>query len=125
MNAERLVLGLEEQFWTGGAALYRERLSDDALLVFAAPVGVLSKADAARSVAESARWEEVHLGDVRFVHLNGEALIVTYTASARRAGDPSPYSAQASSAYVYRDGQWALAFHQQTGAADGPRSTEG
>ncbi len=125
MDSERLVRDLEEQFWTGGVDLYRERLSDDALLVFAAPIGVLSKADAVQSIAQSPRWAEVRLSGTRFVHLNSEALIMTYSASARRAGDESPYRAQASSAYVHRDGRWMLAFHQQTGAADAPRSTGG
>jgi len=40
--------------------------------------------------------------------------LVTYKATAHRAGEPKPYRARASSAYVHDGRHWKLAFHQQT-----------
>jgi hypothetical protein len=114
MDVERQLLDLEEQFWKGDAEFYRRNLTDDALMVFAEPVGVLTKDQTVQAIAGSPRWVEIGIRDVRMVRLAEDAVIATYKVSARRERGAAPYPALASSAYVNRQGAWKLAFHQQT-----------
>lgn len=105
---------LEKQFWTGDASFYDEHLSRDALMVLAEPVGVMTRAHVVSAVAASTRWARVSLEQVRFVELDANAAILSYTARARRQEDGAEYTALLSSTYVRRGGRYWLAFHQQT-----------
>jgi hypothetical protein len=109
---EQQILELEEQFWRGGADVYRRHLAADALMVFG-PVGVLDRDGIIASVEGGQRWDDVAFSDVRFVRLTGDACVVTYRADAQRAGEAA-YTALVGSVYVRRDGAWQLAFHQHT-----------
>ena len=113
-DLEKQLLRLEEQFWKGNVDFYRHNLTEDALMVFQEPVGILARDTIVESLAGSQRWAEVRFRDVHLLRLTDKAAVVTYEASARRGGEPSRYSAFASSVYVKRDGSWVLAFHQQT-----------
>jgi hypothetical protein len=114
MNLQGHLMNLEEEFWKGDADFYRRNLVDDALMVFAEPVGVLTKDRTVETIAGAPRWVEVHLREPAVVRLAEDAAMVTYKAEARREGDDAPYSALAGSAYVRRGDSWKLAFHQQT-----------
>lgn len=110
------LLALEESFWYGDGAFYQQHLAADALMVFGDPVGVLDRETTVRSIADSPRWQQVQLEDVRLAALGADAVVLTYRATARRNEDEPEYRARASSAYVHRGGEWLLAFHQQTPA---------
>ena len=99
---------LKEQLWKGDADLYQENLT------VAAPVGVLTREETLETIAAGPRWAQVSFDDARVVALDELAVVLTYRASARRAGAEGRYTARASSAYVRREGWWKLAFHQQT-----------
>jgi hypothetical protein len=114
MEAEEALLALEEQFWKEDATFYREHLTADAVLVFPDPVGVLTKEETVQAVAEAPRWARVRMSDVRVVRLADDAAVLTYRAEAERDAQGSRYEALASSAYVFHDASWKLAFHQQT-----------
>lgn len=114
MNDEKELLGLEEEFWRGGADFYRTNVTDEALMVFAEPVGVLDKAQAVESIASAPRWSDVRFEGAKVVRLSNDAALLTYKATARRDGDAAPYVTLASSVYVVRAGGRKLAFHQQT-----------
>jgi hypothetical protein len=111
----------EERFWKGDADFYRKHLAPDALMVFAEPIGVLTRERIIEAVASTRRWASVRFDNVRFIKLDEHAVIMTYTAYAEREGDGTAYSALVSSAYVQRGGSWTLVFHQQTpgGGGDG------
>jgi hypothetical protein len=47
------------------------------------------------------------------VQLSDGAVVVTYEVDAERANG-EPYRAVVSTGYVKRDGEWKMAFHQQT-----------
>lgn len=111
-----MLIGLEEGLWKGGGDLYRERLAEDALLIV--PGAVLTKEETAAAIEASPRWTSVSIEDPRLVELGEGSALVIYRASARRDGDAGPYKALVGSAYVRRDGDWELAFHQQTPLAD-------
>lgn len=114
MELEEHLLGLEEQFWKGDADFYRLSLTDDSLMVFAEPIGILTKDRTIETLASSPRWGEIRFEDVHMVQLAEDSAIVAYKAVARREGAGSGYSALVSSAYVRRGGSWKLAFHQHT-----------
>lgn len=110
---------VEERLWKGDADYYRQHLADDALLVFADPVGVLDKEAAIRSLAARPPWKEVTLTAVRILELSADAVLLTYRVTALREGSPppqqaTPYQALGTSVYVERGGAWLLVFHQQT-----------
>jgi hypothetical protein len=109
---------LEKQFWTGDAAFYDRNLARDALMMFAEPIGVLTRERVVDAVASSPRWGEVSLEQVRFVELDQYAGILSYRARARTKEDGAEYSALVSSVYVQRGGRCWLAFHQQTPDVD-------
>jgi hypothetical protein len=104
---------LENQFWSGDAAFYNEHLARDALMVFAEPVGVMTREHVISAVAASTRWAEVSFEQVRFVELDANAAILSYMVRARQR-DGAEYTALLSSTYVRRGGRYWLAFHQQT-----------
>jgi hypothetical protein len=109
---------LEKQFWEGDAAFYEDNLSLDALMVFPQPVGVLTRSRIIESVRAAPRWSAVSFERMHFLQLNEDAVMLAYTARARRTGEHRDYVAIASSAYVRRSGRFWLAFHQQTPALD-------
>ncbi len=113
VQIEKLLLDLEKQFWMGEADFYQRHLTDDSLMVFAEPVGVMIKANDIKTSAVGPRWTTVSFEDVRVVELSDYAALLTYKASAGRKGNGSKYMALASSAYVKLDNSWKLAFHQQ------------
>ena len=111
---EDLLFAMEEQFWLESAAYYQRNLADAALMVFPDPAGVQVKDEILSSVAGPSRWIDVALEEHRVMELSNGAALVTYKATAHRAGEPKPYRARASSAYVHDGRDWKLAFHQQT-----------
>lgn len=109
------LLSEEERFWKGDEDFFREHLAQGALMVFAEPIGALTRERVIAEIAVAPRWTRVSMQEVRWVDLGPEAVIVSYAANAERDG-AAPYRAFASSVYVLREGTWQLAFHQQTPA---------
>jgi hypothetical protein len=113
MPVKEQLLALETQFWTAGAEFYRSHVDGQCLLAFAEMAGLMSNRQVAATVTDGPRWTDLAVEEVGFLQLADDVALLTYRASARRAGG-DPYRAVVSSAYVRRDGAWKLAFHQQT-----------
>ena len=113
MPLDKTLLALERQFWLGDADSYRKNLADECLLAFTEMAGVSSKEEIARTVEGGQRWRDLALQLKGLVEPAAGVAILTYEATATRAGG-EPYAALVSSAYVQRDHGWKLAFHQQT-----------
>lgn len=107
------LLALEEEFWKGDSVFYQQKLTEDCLMVFPDPVGVLSRKEIITSIAQSQRWSEIVFDKVRVISLSEEAIILTYFASAVRE-DGSSYKTYATSIYQNINDTFLLAFHQQT-----------
>ena len=108
------LVALERRLWTEAtAALYEEYLTDDALMVFAEPAGVLDKRATVAAVEENGPWETVDLHDVRTIELSDDATVLVYRARGVRGGGP-PYETWATSVYVRQDEGPRLALHQQS-----------
>lgn len=105
---------IEEELWTGGEASYRRLLAEEAVLVFADPVGAMNRDETLASIASAPRWTDVVLEEVREAVLAEDIVLLTYRDTARRPDLEEPYTARASSLYTRHGGDWKLAFHQQS-----------
>jgi hypothetical protein len=117
MDLETKLLEVERLLWRNDAELYRDNLTDEALLVFP-ETGVITRDVAIDAIlvenAEGRRWAEVNFERARSVRLTDDVAVLTYRVTARWEHDASEYRALASSVYVKRDGAWKLTFHTQS-----------
>jgi hypothetical protein len=116
MRIEERLLEVERRGWTAlssgdGGAHYRQHLTDDALMAFS--FGVMTRDQAIAAMEAAPPWAHFQLSDPRAVALTEDSGVLVYRVVARRVGE-EPYSAVISSTYVCRNGEWKLAFHQQT-----------
>jgi hypothetical protein len=112
MALEQDLLKLEKGFWTEDADYYREHVDEECLLAFADFAGVRGNEEIA-SMRGDSNWTNINLDEKGLAHLSNEAVVLTYEVSAdRKSGEP--YKALVSTGYVKRDGEWKMAFHQQT-----------
>jgi hypothetical protein len=118
MTTTHDLLRLERAGWealsTSGeaaAAFYSDVLATQVLMVL--PGGmVLDDRDEVIDSMSGAPWESFELSEERVHELAGNCAVIVYRASARR-GDRE-YHAVFNSTYVFEDGAWRLALHQQT-----------
>ena len=115
MDTELLV-DLEHKGWhalsgENGAEFYDAFLADEAMM--ALPFGVMERDACIEAIAAAPPWATYELSDVSVVVLSDESAMVVYTATAQREGQPQ-YRAVMSTTYVLREGEWLIAFHQQT-----------
>ena len=105
---------LETGFWRGTRNYYDEHLADECFAVYPEPAGIMSRDEILRSIDDLARWEQVELEDIAMIEPTPGVAILTYRATASRAGSDQPYRALVGSVYVKQDDVWKLAFNQQT-----------
>jgi ketosteroid isomerase-like protein len=118
---------IERGFWTGDAAFYQNNMTEDALIAFAPPHGLLPKAQAVASVAELPRWQTVELEVCRAIFISDCVVLLAYRACGCTADDGQPCAARVVSSYVKRRGRWMLVFQQHTpeGALQGDAAGTG
>lgn len=114
MEMEKRLLDLEERFWKGDATFYEQCLWEEAIMVFPAPVGMMTRERIIAAIAKGPRWTTVGFDGVHFSRPSRQTAILSYWAEARRESDGSKYTTFAGSLYVNEDDEWRLAFHQQT-----------
>ncbi len=109
--------GLERRLWTNDPEIYRDTLAEEALLSFP-ETGIIGREVAVDAIrqenAEGRHWAEVEFADVRVMQPADEAAVLMYRVRARWNHEAQATNAMASSLYVRRNGDWKLAFHQQT-----------
>jgi hypothetical protein len=118
MDPKQSLLELERQLWNADREFYRETLSEDAMMVFPEPTGILERPDILDSLGGGGRWQSIEFGDVRLVESGDDIAQLVYRAVAERTEDGSEYSALVTTTYVRENGTWNLLSHQQT-PADG------
>jgi hypothetical protein len=106
---------IERDFWTtDDRAFYETNLTDDALMAFDAPHGLLGKAQAVQTIQGTPRWQRVELEDCHAIFVSDSVVLLAYRARGWHAEDAEPYTARIVSSYVKRRGRWMLTFHQHT-----------
>ena len=92
---------IERRLWLEGAAAYASHVDPECVMVFAAPVGILSGPAIAESLTGAPRWAEVEMEDAHLARPSDDLAVLAYrawcTSTYRRVG-----------------GAWALVQHQQT-----------
>lgn len=114
MSLSKELAKLESGFWRGTRNYYDEHLADESVAVYPEPTGMLSRDDILRSIDDGARWQQVELEDMAMIEPMPGVAMLTYRATASRAGADMPYRALVGSVYVKQDDVWKLAFNQQT-----------
>ncbi len=114
MSVEQELWELEERFWLDGAETFRKKLSDDAVMVFPYPAGILQGNAIIEGLGSAPRWRSVVMSD-RVFRRRGETALLAYRASAEREGEPM-LEALCASTYLNDGGEWRLISHQQTPA---------
>lgn len=108
------LLKLEKGFWTEDGDYYREHLEDQCLLALSEDMaGLTDKETIAKSNPGKGRWTDVALDEKGIAELSDDSAILTYEITCKKK-DGTPYNALVSTGYVKRDGEWKMAFHQQT-----------
>ena len=113
MALEQDLMQLEKGFWTEGGDYYREHVDEDCLVAFEGMAGVHSNEEIAGMNPGAGNWTGAKLEEKGLIELSDESLILTYEVSATKK-DGATHRALCSTGYVKRDGEWKMAFHQQT-----------
>lgn len=108
------LFALERRFWMEGEGFFAEALASEARLVFADPVGALDREEAVTTIGGAPRWSSVDMAPLQCRALSDDAALIVYEAEGRRDGQAHPYRTLAGTLYVRENGDWKLAFHQQT-----------
>jgi hypothetical protein len=113
--AQELIM-VERRGWDAlcsndAVAYYRGHLTEDAVMAF--PFGVMGREEALSAMATAEPWSHYDMKAPTVIPLTSDAGVVVYGVRAQREGQ-EPFSAVLSSTFVRRDGEWKLAFHQQS-----------
>ena len=111
---EEALWELERQFWlrAGDVDFYGEKLTEDAVMVFPAPYGIVDRAAVLDAIAAATDWTTVTLDDRKHLRLSETSAVLAYRGTGVRP--EGEYATYATSVYALRDGVWKLALHQQT-----------
>jgi hypothetical protein len=120
MTAEKIseqLISRERAGWEAlkngrGKEFYAGCLSGDAMMVL--PFGVYDRPASIQAIDDEHPWAGYEHFEYRTVELGEDAAVLSYRVRAERPELDSPYQALVSSVYVRREGEWLLAFHQQT-----------
>ncbi|MFC7228742.1 nuclear transport factor 2 family protein [Salinirubellus salinus] len=114
MGTKESLLELERQLWNADEEFYRDTLSEDAVMVFPEPTGILERSAVLEALGGADRWRCIEFDDERLVEVDDTVVQLVYRAVAERSGDGSEYTAFITTTYVQADGSWRLSSHQQT-----------
>jgi hypothetical protein len=114
MGTKESLLELERQLWDADEEFYRDTLSEDAVMVFPEPTGILDRSAVLESLGGADRWRRIEFDDERLLKIDEDIFQLVYRAVAERGGDGSEYMAFITTTYVRADGSWRLSSHQQT-----------
>jgi len=114
MGPKESLLELERQLWNADEEFYRDKLSEDAVMVFPEPTGILDRSAVLESLGGADRWRRIEFDDERLLKIDDDIFQLVYRAVAERSEDGSEYTAFITTTYVRADGSWRLSSHQQT-----------
>jgi hypothetical protein len=116
-DLEARIITLDKQGWeawkNNDPAWFESNTTAD--FVSISSDGISSRADVIRSTASDCKVTAFSLADFRFVVLDSNAVLLTYTATqdAVCGGKPAPAKLQVAVNYVKRGGRWLEAMYMQ------------
>ena len=114
MGTKESLLELERQLWNADEEFYRDTLSEDAVMVFPEPTGILERSAVLESLGGADRWRRIEFDAERLLEVDDDVVQLVYRAVAERNEDGSEYTALITTTYVEANGSWQLLTHQQT-----------
>ena len=111
MSSQTDFWNMEQNFWTEGAGFFRDNMARNAIMVFPAPVGLLSGQEIIDGLDRAPRWEKIAFENRKKLE-NGKFTVLSYRADGKRA-DGENYRALCSTSYFKEDGDWKLFSHQR------------
>lgn len=113
LDGDGALWAIEEGFWTGGEATYRNIIDPDCIMAFPAPAGLLAGPAIAESLAGAPCWTRVEMTERHLAQPGPHMAVLGYRARGIREG-AEPYEAFCTSSYRSVAGAWRLVQHQQT-----------
>lgn len=113
MEDDRL-WGFEQSLWIEGPDNYREKVSDEVLMVLPRPPYVFTGEQAIEAVAATPVWDRVELTDRQVSRPQEGLIVIAYRARAEKDGH-SGYEAHCTSVIRRLEHEvWRVVQHQQT-----------
>jgi hypothetical protein len=113
MALEQDLLRIEKGFWTEGGDYYRDHVAEQCLVAFGDMAGLRSNQEIADMNPGAGNWTNAKMRQKGLVELTDDCAVLTYEVDAAKK-DGARRHALCSTGYVRRDGEWKMAFHQQT-----------
>ena len=113
MRLKDELLEIEKGFWLAGVEEARAHVTEEVMLLFKQMKGLYPREQAAQSMSDPNRWQDLRLSDVMVTQPADNLALLGYEARAKRA-DGQPYRCLAGSTYVCEGGTWKLAMHQHS-----------
>ncbi len=111
------LIAIERSLWKNEPNVYHQAYIPEAILIFP-KVGRIGRSQAVDAIREENKagraWAEVNLDNVATLNLGDETVLLTYRAVARWNYEKVATTTHCSTLYVKREGNWMVAFHQQT-----------
>ncbi|WP_139042951.1 DUF4440 domain-containing protein [Halorubrum tropicale] len=89
MGSKESLLELERQLWNADEEFYRDKLSEDAVMVFPEPTGILDRSAVLESLGGANRWQRIEFGDEQLLKIDDDIFQLVYRAVAERSEDGS------------------------------------
>ncbi len=109
---QAILWDMEERFWTSGMDNARATTSENAVMIFPYPPGILQGHQIWNHLSRKTGWRSVAMAERR-VSRCGDIAILSYRAAAEKPDRPI-HEALSASTYLHDDGSWIRISHQQT-----------
>jgi hypothetical protein len=116
-NIDTAVWAIEQEYWTSPPGSLGNPLADDALIV--TPAGAQTGPQALAAARARPPWARVEMAGRHLAWPTADKAVLSYRVAAWRGDAVPALEAQVTSVRVLREGEWRLAFHQESPAPPG------
>lgn len=103
----------EKELWTGGDAVYSDRVSGDCVMALPAEPYVFGGEQATKAVQDTPKWDQVEFLDTQVSRPQEGLIVIAYRVQAKR-GDQSYHAVCTSTLRRLAHEEWDVVQHQQT-----------
>ncbi len=113
MEDDRL-WGFEQSLWLEGADNYREKVSDEVVMVLARPPYIFSGQEAIQAVIDTPVWDRAELSERHVARPQEGLIVIAYRVQAERDGHAGFEAHCTSTLRRLEHEVWRVVQHQQT-----------